>query len=91
MLFFPLGHVLVGVFITWKALVKTLNRSRFVLDHDSFVLQHGPIWERGARFATRDLEGFDTLASVDKGVSIFGSAKYPSHLDLPVSDGSKLP
>jgi hypothetical protein len=24
-------------------------------------------------------------------VSVFGSAKYPSHLDVPVADGASLP
>ena len=49
--------------LTWMAMVKTLNRSRFTIDPEAFVLKHAPIWERGARFATHDIEGFDSFES----------------------------
>jgi hypothetical protein len=63
MLLFPLAHVMVGVYLTWMALVKTLNRSHFTIDPDTFVLVQRPIWQRGARCTTRDIDGFDTLES----------------------------
>jgi len=62
-LLFPLAHVLAGVYITWLALVKTLNSSRFTIDHDACALTNGPIWERGARFATPEIERFELRES----------------------------
>jgi hypothetical protein len=56
---FPMGHVLVGIFVTWQALVKTLNHSRLTLDRTAFVVTQAPIWARGARFDASEIERFE--------------------------------
>lgn len=92
MLLFPLGHVAVGMFLTWMAMVKTLNRSRFTIDPEAFVLKHAPIWERGARFATHDIEGFDSFESRGRRGSTTWKVRVltrdgkATKLSLPVDD-----
>jgi hypothetical protein len=62
-LLFPLLHVAAGVFITWLALVKTLNRSRVTFDRTTFRLEHSPIPARGASFPTSEIERFEATES----------------------------
>ncbi len=59
LLLFPLMHVLVGVAVTWAALVKTLNQSRITIDGEAFVIRQEPIRARGCRVATPDVERFE--------------------------------
>jgi hypothetical protein len=63
MIFFPLLHVGVGVFLTYNVLVRLLNRSRFALDAGSIVLESRPIPQRGARESTYAVERFDVAPS----------------------------
>jgi len=60
---FPLLHVAAGFFITWLALVKTLNRSRLTLDRTTFRLEHAPIPARGARLPSSEIERFEVTES----------------------------
>jgi hypothetical protein len=62
-LLFPLLHVGAGVFVTWLALVKTLNRSRITLDRSTFRLEHAPIPARGAQFPTIEIDRFEVSES----------------------------
>ncbi len=45
----PIVHALLGVVVTWVALVRCLNVSRIALDPNELVVRHGPIPARGAR------------------------------------------
>jgi hypothetical protein len=48
-------HGLVGVYLTWLTLARTLNTGRIEIDATSFVVRHGPIWQRGLSLATPDV------------------------------------
>jgi hypothetical protein len=63
MLLFPLLHVGAGVYLTYNALARLLNRSHFAFDRGSFVLESGPIPQRGAREATDNIHRFDVAES----------------------------
>ena len=50
-----------------------------------------PLYDRNPQTYVENIMTAPASAYKAETVSIFGSAKYPSHLDLPVSDGSVLP
>jgi len=50
-----------------------------------------PLYDRNPQTYVENMMTAAASAYTSETVSIFGSAKYPSHLDLPVSDGSVLP
>jgi putative CocE/NonD family hydrolase len=50
-----------------------------------------PLYDRNPQTYVENIMTAPGSAYKAETVSIFGSAKYPSHLDLPVSDDSKLP
>jgi hypothetical protein len=50
-----------------------------------------PLYDRNPQTYVENIMTAPASAYKSETVSIFGSAKYPSHLDLPVSDSSKLP
>ena len=50
-----------------------------------------PLYDRNPQTYVENIMTAPASAYKAETVSIFGSAKYPSHLDLPVSDDSKLP
>jgi len=50
-----------------------------------------PLYDRNPQTYVENIMTAPASAYKAETVSIFGSAKYPSHLDLPVMDGSKLP
>ncbi len=50
-----------------------------------------PLYDRNPQTYVENIMTAPASAYKAETVSIFGSAKYPSHLDLPVSDGSALP
>ena len=50
-----------------------------------------PLYDRNPQTYVENIMTAPASAYTSETVSIFGSAKYPSHLDLPVSDGSVLP
>jgi uncharacterized protein len=50
-----------------------------------------PLYDRNPQTYVENIMTAPASAYQAETVSIFGSAKYPSHLDLPVSDGSVLP
>jgi uncharacterized protein len=50
-----------------------------------------PLYDRNPQTYVENIMTAPATAYKAETVSIFGSAKYPSHLDLPISDGSKLP
>ncbi len=63
MFLFPLLHVGAGVYLTYNALVRLLNRSHFAFDRASFLLASGPIPQRGAHEATDNIDRFDVAES----------------------------
>jgi putative CocE/NonD family hydrolase len=50
-----------------------------------------PLYDRNPQTYVENIMTAPPAAYQAETVSIFGSAKYPSHLDLPVADGVKLP
>jgi uncharacterized protein len=50
-----------------------------------------PLYDRNPQTYVENIMTAPASAYKAETVSIFGSAKYPSHLDLPISDSSKLP
>jgi hypothetical protein len=50
-----------------------------------------PLYDRNPQTYVENIMTAPASAYKAETVSIFGSAKYPSHLDLPVADGSALP
>jgi uncharacterized protein len=50
-----------------------------------------PLYDRNPQTYVENIMTAPASAYRSETVSIFGSAKYPSHLDLPVTDGSILP
>jgi putative CocE/NonD family hydrolase len=50
-----------------------------------------PLYDRNPQTYVENIMTAPASAYKAETVSIFGSAKYPSHLDLPVADGSTLP
>ena len=50
-----------------------------------------PLYDRNPQTYVENMMTAPASAYKSETVSIYGSAKYPSHLDLPVSDGSTLP
>lgn len=50
-----------------------------------------PLYDRNPQTYVENIMTAPASAYKSETVSIFGSAKYPSHLDLPVADGSVLP
>ena len=50
-----------------------------------------PLYDRNPQTYVENIMTAPAAAYQPETVSIYGSAKYPSHLDLPVADGAKLP
>jgi len=50
-----------------------------------------PLYDRNPQTYVENIMTAPAEAYKAETVSVFGSAKYPSHLDLPVADGTKLP
>ncbi len=50
-----------------------------------------PLYDRNPQTYVENIMSAPANAYKAETVSIYGSAKYPSHLDLPVTDESKLP
>ncbi len=50
-----------------------------------------PLYDRNPQTYVRNIMTAPASAYQAETVSIYGSARYPSHLDLPVEDGSSLP
>jgi putative CocE/NonD family hydrolase len=50
-----------------------------------------PLYDRNPQTYVENIMTAPAAAYQAETVSIYGSAKYPSHLDLPVADGAKLP
>jgi uncharacterized protein len=50
-----------------------------------------PLYDRNPQTYVENMMTAPASAYTSETVSIFGSAKYPSHLELPVPDGSVLP
>jgi putative CocE/NonD family hydrolase len=50
-----------------------------------------PLYDRNPQTYVENIMTAAAAAYQAETVSIFGSANYPSHLDLPVADGAKLP
>jgi hypothetical protein len=58
-LVFPIGHVAVGVVLTYYTLALYLNRTTIRLDHREAIVEHRPLPWRGARRAS--LEGLRSV------------------------------
>ena len=54
MIIFPIGHVAVGVGLTYYVLAGFLNRTTVVLDFEKLSITHGPIPWRGNRCLMRE-------------------------------------
>jgi putative CocE/NonD family hydrolase len=50
-----------------------------------------PLYDRNPQTYVPNIMSAPADAYQAETISIYGSAKYPSHLDLPIADGSKLP
>jgi putative CocE/NonD family hydrolase len=50
-----------------------------------------PLYDRNPQTYVENIMTAPASAYQAETVSVFGSAKYPSHLDLPVADGAALP
>jgi putative CocE/NonD family hydrolase len=50
-----------------------------------------PLYDRNPQTYVEDIMTAPAQAYKAETVSVFGSAKYPSHLDLPVADGDVVP
>ena len=50
-----------------------------------------PLYDRNPQTYVENIMSAPADAYKAETVSIYGSAKYPSHIDLPVTDDSKLP
>ena len=50
-----------------------------------------PLYDRNPQTYVENIMTAPASAYKAETVSVFGSAKYPSHLDLPVADGAALP
>jgi putative CocE/NonD family hydrolase len=50
-----------------------------------------PLYDRNPQTYVENIMTAPAAAYQAETVSIYGSAKYPSHLDLPVADGATLP
>ena len=50
-----------------------------------------PLYDRNPQTYVENIMTAPASAYKSETVSVFGSAKYPSHLDLPVADGAVLP
>ncbi|HEY5211732.1 MAG TPA: CocE/NonD family hydrolase, partial [Acidobacteriaceae bacterium] len=50
-----------------------------------------PLYDRNPQTYVENMMTAPASAYKAETVSIYGSAKYPSHLDLPVADGAELP
>jgi hypothetical protein len=50
-----------------------------------------PLYDRNPQTYVENIMTAPTAAYTAETVSIYGSAKYPSHLNLPVADGAMLP
>jgi predicted acyl esterase len=50
-----------------------------------------PLYDRNPQTYVENIMTAPASAYKSETVSVFGSAKYPSHLDLPVADGATLP
>ena len=50
-----------------------------------------PLYDRNPQTYVENIMTAPPAAYQAETVSIYGSAKYPSHLDIPVADGAKLP
>lgn len=59
MIVFPVGHVAVGVGLTYTALAGFLNRTRLILGHGQLTVRHGPLpWWGNRDMATADIRQF---------------------------------
>ena len=63
---FPIAHAVVGVVVTWLALVRCLNVSRITLNSGELVVSHSPIPTRGARLATASIDHFEVYDAPGK-------------------------
>jgi hypothetical protein len=63
---FPIAHAVVGVIVTWMALVRCLNSSRITLGTGELVVRHSPIPARGARIATKTIDHFEVYDAPGK-------------------------
>jgi hypothetical protein len=60
---FPVAHGVVGVVVTWMALVRTLNVSRIKLDPVELAITHSPIPRFATRIPTSGIDRFEALDS----------------------------
>jgi hypothetical protein len=73
MILFPLGHVAVGVGLTYFTLAGFFNKTQILVDRDELFLKHGPIpWWGNRRVAVEDIQGIE----LDPGAVTNGQQQY---------------
>jgi hypothetical protein len=72
---FPIGHVAVGVGLTYYLLTVYLNSSEFKITHSSFSIRHYPIyWPGGQEIQVSDIDCFYVT---EGGMAQNNQVKYP--------------
>lgn len=62
MIVFPLGHVAVGVGLSYWVIAGFLNRTTLTLTPEALSVRHGPIpWRGNASFARADIRGVELV------------------------------
>lgn len=57
---FPIGHIAVGVGLTYYVLAGFLNTTRVLIDHTSLIVRHGPIpWIRNRNLPRDQIQGIE--------------------------------
>jgi hypothetical protein len=76
MVVFPLGHLAVGVGLTYATLCGFVNRTRIAVLAGQLVIRHGPLpWKGNRVLETKDLEQLFCQENVSsKGVRSYGLA-----------------
>ena len=80
----PIAHAVVGVVVTWLALVRCLNVSRITITPGELVVSHSPFPARGARIPTSSIDHFEVHDSPA------GKRKKPRSVRAVTSDGSPV-
>ena len=80
---FPVVHGIVGVVVTWMALVRCLNSSKITLGSGELVVSHSPIPARGARIPTKSIDHFEVYDAP-------GKRRKPRSVRVVTSDGGPI-
>jgi hypothetical protein len=84
---FPIAHGLIGLVVTWMALVRTLNTLRITLDAVELRITHAPIPRFSTRLPIQSIDRFearevDGAVRASRGVRAVRRHEPPVTLDL---------